>query len=777
MNSRKKGAGSPFLSSIVESVRSEAERKKGVKGALGVDIGVFLFSFFLAGRHIAFGAYPLASAFVAVLPARVWIAAVGAVVGSLVMGRAGIIHATVTLIILLLRVVISSGARGDSERLFGEPLIMRLCAATIGAFSGAVCEMLIRGFSLSSVLFGIGGVGLTLAFALGFSGLFYSDVSAVDFLLGKRGIFLGVRENEARRRMIFSLSFSLSVLLLSVSLIKYDYFGISLAYLFSSAVTLFIAKRFGAQKGMAIGFISSLGISAIYSPGFAILGVTAGALYPYGIGYALLGGGILFSLWAAYVGGLVGFLSVFIELLVGGALVYGLLIKTTRESESEVVTPLLKTAEDMVGASWLSRKRDGGRVTSLAYSLRSAAERIRELHGKDTEADIEEYKRICLSVVEEEKIPKNEENIEIIATKLYKKEKITREEYEALSVTERASDKISMRVAAYEKSLYDRRRGGSSSEEYAYISRMISDSLAAEKESEAVNAPLTEAAGRVFSEMGFPDGCIKVFGEDRICVIGAGRDADGSIITSPLLKSALEQALGCRLGSYEYYRRGEMALFTASAAPSYTVDYATASASADGREPSGDSAAFFEGGTHFYAVISDGMGTGREARLSSDFVCAYLSDMLSAEVSVESTVASLGHLLRERETESSATMDLFSLCPLSGEAIFTKCGAAPSYVKRGKSIFRVRSESAPIGLMPTLDAERIRVEIKPGDTVIMVSDGVSASSSDAAWLLSFLAKADGLSAEECAVKILALAEKNSHSRDDMTVSVINVISK
>ena len=76
--------------------------------------------------------------------------------------------------------------------------------------------------------------------------------------------------------------------------------------------------------------------------------------------------------------------------------------------------------------------------------------------------------------------------------------------------------------------------------------------------------------------------------------------------------------------------------------------------------------------------------------------------------------------------------------------------------------------------MKSVDAERIRVEVKSGDYIIMVSDGVSATPEDAPWLLEFLNMPTAKSPQDYAEAILAASMKHSRSRDDMTVSVIKI---
>lgn len=768
-----------IFENIASAIRSEAERRKTERGALICDIAVFLCAFFFARKHIVFGSYPLAVSLVAVLPSRVWIALIGAVTGALSMGKTGVIHAIIALIILFLRIIISgnSGEKNQSS-LFSEPLIMRLSAATIGAFVGAGYEMLLAGFSFTSVLFGVFGVGLTLGFSFVFSGLFFSDIRAVDFLYGERSVFHKREGSEQLGVIFFQISFSAVAALLAMSLDDYSYFGISLSYVFSAALTLFISKRFGTVRGAAFGFISAVGVSPLYSPAFALLGVASGLLYSFGAGYALVGAGILFSLWGAYVGGANGFLSLFPEYLVSAVLIFTSVRKAGTERDEKECESISGRAEEMVGASWLSDTKGVDALLSLEESLMSASDRIKDFSLSDGVADFEEYRSICNRVIREQGVEIDSEIINKLSTKLYKKHKISEKELNELEekgVDGESLAMISEQCAAYERTLYEKRRVTAMAEEYSLISKMINESRLAEKRERAINENLTAAAKEVFIRYGFPEGNIKVFGEEKIRVIGAGLDSDGRLITAPDFRLALEDALGVRLGEYEYFRRGDMALFKCSAAPSYTVDYATVSSAGSDSEISGDSSCFFGDKSSFYSVLSDGMGSGKEAREGADFVTRYLSDLLLSEVGISTAAAALSHIIRHKDGECTATLDLFRLDLVFGDAMFIKSGAAPSYVKRDKSIFRIRSETAPIGLMKTVDAEKIRVEVKSGDYIIMLSDGISTSVEDSAWLLSYLSREAPSDLEEYGKEIIRLAKKNTKSRDDMTVSIIKIV--
>ena len=137
----------------------------------------------------------------------------------------------------------------------------------------------------------------------------------------------------------------------------------------------------------------------------------------------------------------------------------------------------------------------------------------------------------------------------------------------------------------------------------------------------------------------------------------------------------------------------------------------------------------------------------------------------------------LNGLIRARGEECSATVDIFELDLINAEAQFIKSGAAASYVKRDSSIFRIRSRTAPIGLMKAVDAERIRVEIKSGDYVIMLSDGVNQSPEEAPWLIELLSKPPKRNLQEYADSILAAAIRNNPPRDDMTVTVVRISAR
>ena len=196
----------------------------------------------------------------------------------------------------------------------------------------------------------------------------------------------------------------------------------------------------------------------------------------------------------------------------------------------------------------------------------------------------------------------------------------------------------------------------------------------------------------------------------------------------------------------------------------------------DTAEVSGDTICTFESGERTYMLLSDGMGSGRMASLASEVSAMFLDRMLSAGAGLEITLRMLNHILRANTGEVSTTVDLCELDRVTGEVKFVKSGAAPSYVIRGDSLFRLQSKTVPIGILRALDAELIRFHVEPGDVIVMVSDGVARSFEDCPWLLELLSQTEKLRSDDpetTAARIVREAARHG-AIDDATAGVIKV---
>ena len=778
----------------------EISRRAQDKSALLSDVAVFLVSLIFARTHLLFGAYPLATAFLAVLESRVLVALLGAAIGALTLGQRGIIYAMISVVVVLLRVIISATdkQKESTERaVFSESILLRMSATVIGGFIGAVYEALLSGLTLASVLFGAATVILPPLIVFAFCGIFDTGVSLSDFAAGRRDLFsVKRRGREAYNIIFFQCSALAFAFFISLALREYSLFGISAAYTFAGFITLFAAKRFGALRAMAVGFVSTLGLSSVYSVAFALAGLAAGALFPLGAAYASLGGALALGAFSAYAGGISGFLTTLPEFALAAIAGYPIYRRLISEGKHEQARDSTKDAADMVGTMALAYKsREREALDRLESAISATSVLVRTLGEEDSAPSKEEYRdafidcadKFCKTCTSYRSCTMNGtrpyiERADEVAERLARGERISPDRLgeppAACHDREHLADAINHAAALIEEEKFKTRKLAFAAEDYELVSRLLSEVRHREERERAADEAMSERAESAFAEAGLSDGVVRVFGERRKHFIAAAEDKDGKKITSPELKRSLEAACSLKLGEAEYFRRQDTVLFECDSAKSYRAEFAFATLARAENEVSGDTVCTFESRDgRFFALISDGMGSGEIARQTSSFAAQFLEKMLDAGVGVSTAMYMLNQLIRRRSRECSATVDLFEFDLLTGEGTFTKSGAATSYIKRRDSIFRIRSQTVPLGLLRSIDAEKIRVDVSADDYIIMFSDGVSQAPEDAAWLLELLSKPPKRNLSEYADYILSAAAKSGRRRDDMSVAVMRILKE
>ena len=338
--------------------------------------------------------------------------------------------------------------------------------------------------------------------------------------------------------------------------------------------------------------------------------------------------------------------------------------------------------------------------------------------------------------------------------------------------------------------------------DYESVADLIKDTLDADESEYRCNR---EAADQIFdwlTDRGVAVLGVMVCGKRNCRIIVRGTHFDRSGETLKSLQTAFEHICGTRLTmpSFEPEEDGSatsvMRLFSE---PSFDAVYAgsTVSAGTKGKDglplpltdqteagdyqppdTCGDHIALFKSDNAcFYALISDGMGSGEEASLTSDICALFLEKMLTAGNRVELSVRMLNSFIRQKNNgtgeECSATVDLMELDLMSGQAIFAKNGAAPTYVVRGGRVYKIRSRTLPIGILRDSDPELLRFRMYPGDVVVMVSDGVTNGNDECPWLIELLSSPLPDSMDSLRMKILRHAI-SSGSPDDLSAIAIRV---
>ena len=765
-----------------------------------LDIMTFFIAFIFSRCHVIFGSHPLAIAFIAVLPSRVWIAVLGAVSGALTLGKSGIIYSMISVIVVFLRIIVSGSEKSDDGertylRWFSERTLLKMSASLIGGFIAGVYEVLISGFTLSAVLFGISMILIPPLLVFTLSGLFESQITLYTVFDSSVNVFSGKKRSEKDKfnLLFFRLSALLIIFLISISFKEYELLGISIAYIFSGAATLIIARRFGALYGCIVGFVSSFGISSTLSVAFALAGIGAGGLFSLGLGYGVIGGGALLGAWAAYAEALVGVLGIVPEYVIAALTVMPILRKLSVEKSEEECVENEKSALDMVGTVALSyRNRYKGNLSYLEMSLSAMASSIKKYNESSIRPSKEELAEFILECADKycracegygACITKSDkrftDNAEAIAEALYSNGKITDDDLKAYPeychLSHNIAEAINRGAAILCEQNFRDMKKDTSSEDFNIIAKLINEARLDDEKEKALNESLSDRLRDVMLDAGLGDGVIRAFGERKPYFILAAEDESGKKISAPELKKNIESIAGVRLGTPEFYRKGKMALMECPSEKSYSVECAISSIAGEREDVSGDTAVAFESENgYFYSLISDGMGSGAEAKETSSLVADFMTRALEFNPEGQTVLRILNHTVRHRRRECSATVDLFSVDLYRGDAEFLKSGAAASYVKRGSSIFRIKSKTAPLGLMKSVDAERIKIELEGDDYVIMLSDGIGQSAEETPWLLELLAKPPKRTLKEFADAILSSALANLPHTDDMTVLVAKV---
>lgn len=199
----------------------------------------------------------------------------------------------------------------------------------------------------------------------------------------------------------------------------------------------------------------------------------------------------------------------------------------------------------------------------------------------------------------------------------------------------------------------------------------------------------------------------------------------------------------------------------------------------EGQQISGDCIRYFTTEEGIACVIlSDGMGSGEEAREESESTVRMAERFLRAGISAADCVRTIGPALKLRtQGKKFVTLDVGTVDLFTGETISVKCGAAPSFVRAvdGDGSVRVRrilSSTLPAGLEEAGDMDVTQFRMGGQDALVLLSDGiVDADGSNAGWVEELLSDSLRLSARELAARIV-LEGSARGAPDDMSAAVV-----
>ena len=272
------------------------------------------------------------------------------------------------------------------------------------------------------------------------------------------------------------------------------------------------------------------------------------------------------------------------------------------------------------------------------------------------------------------------------------------------------------------------------------------------------------------------DGACSAFrdGHGRLRIALEGAEIE-SLADEPEYLERLSAALGVRLCRVDPQEKGRILLRQAEP---LAVSVGIAALKKEGEAVSGDRETYFKTDSGLLCVIlSDGMGTGEAAAGESSCAVDILEALLRAGVEPLCAMRLLNAaaMLKNGEEWGYATVDLCCIDLYTGETCFYKYGAAPSYVKTGRTVRRVKCSSLAAGMLSGDSAapDVYRMKLRPGHVALIASDGVLAERGDG-WLREILLGSDGVEVKDIAKQALRAAAGRFGNADDMTALAIRV---
>jgi len=269
---------------------------------------------------------------------------------------------------------------------------------------------------------------------------------------------------------------------------------------------------------------------------------------------------------------------------------------------------------------------------------------------------------------------------------------------------------------------------------------------------------------------------------------GAGRlhveieAADLSSVNERLERFSEEvgRILGIRTGKPEFISDISGDRIRISEFETFGVKIGVASRKRKNSSISGDTGTYFKTEEGMvYVILSDGMGSGREAAIESASVVRLLERFIRAGIETESALRTINSALMLRNIDEGgfATIDLLEINLFTGLLRIFKCGAAPTYIKEGEKIRMVSGKVFPPGsvLLPTISDVATQT-LNGGEVLVVMSDGAYLPENDD-WLRKELKAYDGSSPKNLAVKISAESAALSNDMDDATIAVIEIVKK
>ncbi len=221
----------------------------------------------------------------------------------------------------------------------------------------------------------------------------------------------------------------------------------------------------------------------------------------------------------------------------------------------------------------------------------------------------------------------------------------------------------------------------------------------------------------------------------------------------------------------------DRACFILKRKANFDAAFGVASCPKKGEQASGDTHSILKiDERRFLVALSDGMGSGADARDVSDQTLSLLESFYKAKMPSETVLGTVNKLIAFSSEETFSCLDLAAVNLDTGAADVVKIGSPAGFVLSGEELRVLEGESLPIGMLEAVHPATLQVEMKADDFLIFMSDGVTTAFGSSAELCAYLSKLKPLNPQSLAEEILktALLRYNGSAEDDMTVLAVKL---
>ena len=185
----------------------------------------------------------------------------------------------------------------------------------------------------------------------------------------------------------------------------------------------------------------------------------------------------------------------------------------------------------------------------------------------------------------------------------------------------------------------------------------------------------------------------------------------------------------------------------------------------------------------YLIALSDGMGSGEDARQSSNKALKMLENLLLSGFDKKTSLELINSSLINQNEEIFATLDIAIVDLYLGNIEFIKSGACPTYIKNRNKVQIIKANSLPAGIINDTNLQLFDRDIVVGDIMLMCTDGILDSNIEyknkELWVKYLLEDIETTNTKKIADLVLNEAVDNSYgvAKDDMSVVVCKFLNK